>query len=64
MGLLPNVGTLPLGKPSDDMAKTRFSLAQTAFIAKKTLNIKYYSLTTCAEATSSIATPTYASIAE
>ncbi len=61
---LPNVGTMPIGLASDDMAKARFSMAQTAFVAKKTLILKYYSHTSCKAAADARATPTYAAIVE
>jgi hypothetical protein len=61
---IPNVGILPLGLATSDMAKARFSLAQTAFVAKKTFTLQYYSHTSCSQAQTDIATPTYAVISE
>jgi len=61
---IPNVGTLPLGLATTDMAKDRFSLAQTAFVAKKKFILQYYSHTSCSQAAADKATPTYAAISE
>ena len=61
---LPNVGTMPIGRADDELAKSRFAMAQMAFIAKKTLILQYYSHTSCAEASRDIATPTYAAIVD
>jgi hypothetical protein len=61
---IPNVGLLPLGRDDDNMAKLRFSLAQTAFIANKTLTIKYYNSSSCAEASQNKAIPSHAGMTE
>lgn len=51
-----------LGLPSDDMAKSRFSLAQTALVAGKQFILKFYTLTTCEEASSSGSLPSSTNI--
>jgi len=61
---IPNTGALPLGLATSEMAKARFSLAQTAFVAKKKFILKYYSHTSCKQAAADKATPTFAAISE
>lgn len=61
---IPNVGTLPMGLATSDMAKARFSLAQTAFVAKIRLVLQYYGHTSCSQAIADKATPSSAAIAE
>jgi len=61
---IPNVGLMPLGRDDDNMAKLRFSLAQTAFVANKTFTIKYYHSSSCSEASQNRATLSHAGMTE
>lgn len=52
-----------LGDYDDVLAKARFALAMTAHVTGKSLELSFFSQSTCAQAQSVVATPTAAALA-
>lgn len=56
--------TYLLGHHTDDLAKARFALAQTALAAGKPLELSFYSYSTCEQARDDAALPTAVAMAQ
>ena len=54
-------GNYYIGRVTDDLAKARFSMLQTALVAEKTVLLRFYHHSTCLEASQEKAVPTSAS---